>query len=57
MSRCLEYEDNCGMYNMTEQKCCFYCEHRYYCEGFCQYLEDNGITEENAKRCSDFSED
>ena len=56
MSKCLEYEDNCGMYNVKEQRCCLFCEHGKYCEGFCSYLEKEGLTLENAKRCSDFCE-
>lgn len=44
---------NCGMNNIKDRRCCFYCEYKNNCSGFCLVLEYLG-DEEVALNCDYF---
>lgn len=56
MSKCLNVDGACGLNNVTDGRCCFYCEFKSSCSGICITLESEGDYEDIAKVCFDFEE-
>lgn len=46
----------CEMNNVTDNRCCFYCEYKANCMGLCVNLQSDGDYEDVAKGCIDFVE-
>ena len=62
MSRCKDCdngfnENGCGMNGVADYRCCYYCEHKSKCEGFCGRLGTIGDYEDVARECEDFLEE
>lgn len=55
--KCSNCEGNCGLNNVTDGRCCFYCNFKGCCRGFCVILETEGDYEEIANKCIYFTED
>ena len=45
------YMEECGMNDVIDGRCCFYCEYKEECNGYCSELEEDCDNELNAKRC------
>ena len=50
------FMSECGLNNMKENICCFYCKHRNNCNGICSEFSGSYFVEEVAKNCEDFME-
>lgn len=48
------FADVCGLFDLKQNICCFYCEHRNNCKGICSEFSGNNFIEEIAKNCTDF---
>jgi len=52
MGMCSNCGDTCGVNdNVEDRRCCFYCEYKTNCSGFCLVLEERGDTDEVALKC------
>ena len=56
MGECINCEDVCGFRNIKDKRCCFHCEYKNNCPGFCLVLEDLGDDEDVALNCDYFQE-
>lgn len=52
--KCTNCDGNCGMYDMEESICCFFCKHKSYCKGVCIDIEDDVNDISLLEKCSDF---
>ncbi|MBO3356198.1 hypothetical protein [Clostridium perfringens] len=56
MKVCLDCENGCEMNGVTDKRCCYTCQFKGKCDGFCATLIAYGDYEETMRECHLFND-